>query len=149
MPDLDRTIPVGLLIGVNCPQALQPKDFIASVDQGPFAIRTALGWCISGPLHQRDSDCNNEMISCFRIKANETPIRISEIVQIGMTLQMYESELNNPSSNEMGSNWSLNLSFPNRADRDAKFDDDRRELDLSLVSDAEVAMPHSRAVARK
>ena len=27
MPDLDRTVPVGLLIGVNCPQALQPKDF--------------------------------------------------------------------------------------------------------------------------
>ena len=158
MPDLDRTVPVGLLIGVNCPQALQPRDFIVSVDQGPFAIRTALGWCISGPLHQRDSDRDIEMISCFRIKANETPIRTSETGQIGMTLQMYESELNYPSSNEMSSNWSSsnnagelvhsqeNLPFLNRVDQDTKFDDDRCESNMS-IRDAEVAMPHSRAQA--
>ena len=158
MPDLDRTVPVGLLIGVNCPQALQPKDFIASVDQGPFAIRTALGWCISGPLQRHDSDLDIETISCFRIKADETPICTPETGPIGMTLQVYESELNNPSSNEMSSNWSPsnkagelvhsqeNFPFLNRVDQDTKFDDDRCESNMS-VCDAEVAMPHSRAQA--
>ena len=99
MPDLDRTVPIGLLIGVNCrPKALQPRGFIPAADQGPFAVRTALGWCVSGPMQQHDIDSGRDITSCFRIKANETPIRTTEIGLTDMMLQIYESDFNEPFS---------------------------------------------------
>ena len=94
MPDLDKTVPIGLLIGVNCPKALQPRDFIAAADHGPFAVKTALGWCVSGPMQQCDIDSGSDITSCFRIKANETPIRTTEIGLSDMMLQIYESDFN-------------------------------------------------------
>ena len=41
---------VGLLIGVNVPKAIKPWDVISSADEGPFAVKNALGWVINGPL---------------------------------------------------------------------------------------------------
>lgn len=52
MPDRDRSIPVGLLIGANCSKALEPHQVIRSVNDGPFAVKTALGWCILGPVQK-------------------------------------------------------------------------------------------------
>lgn len=52
MPDKDEGLPVGLIIGVNCPKAMQPQAIVPSVDGSPFAIKTALGWCLSGLLDQ-------------------------------------------------------------------------------------------------
>ena len=34
----------------DVPQALQPMEFKASKNGGPFATRTKLGWVINGPL---------------------------------------------------------------------------------------------------
>ena len=41
---------VDLLIGVNFPKVMEPWDVISSADEGPFAVKTALGWVIKGPL---------------------------------------------------------------------------------------------------
>ena len=41
---------VGLLIGSDVPQALQPFEVRESKSGGPFATRTALGWVLNGPL---------------------------------------------------------------------------------------------------
>ena len=46
-PALDR-LKVGLLIGTDCPKAIEPKDFVASKDGGPFAISTFGGWTVQG-----------------------------------------------------------------------------------------------------
>lgn len=43
-----KDIPFGLLIGNNCPKALEPMQVISSEGQGPFAQRTRLGWCVVG-----------------------------------------------------------------------------------------------------
>ena len=40
---------VELLIGANCTQALDPVQVIARRDDGPYAMKTVLGWCILGP----------------------------------------------------------------------------------------------------
>lgn len=47
---------IGLLIGTNVPKALEPQEVIHSVNEGPYAVRTALGWTVNGPL--RDGNCN-------------------------------------------------------------------------------------------
>ena len=55
-------IEVGILIGANCPKALEPIKVISSQDNGPYAVKSRLGWCIVGPLqnssHQATHNCN-------------------------------------------------------------------------------------------
>ena len=41
---------VELLIGRNVPRALEPLEVIRSVEEGPYAIKTRLGWTVNGPL---------------------------------------------------------------------------------------------------
>lgn len=41
---------IELLIGTNVPKALEPLQVIRSVDDGPYAIKTILGWTVNGPL---------------------------------------------------------------------------------------------------
>ena len=48
LPEINAGI--GLLIGTNVPKALEPLEDIRSVDDGAYAIRTILGWTVSGLL---------------------------------------------------------------------------------------------------
>jgi len=41
---------IGLLIGINVPKAMEPWNVVPSVNNGPFAVETLLGWVINGPL---------------------------------------------------------------------------------------------------
>lgn len=47
---VDSTTEVGLLIGADCPNALEPKEVIPSQNDGPYAVKTELGWCVIGPV---------------------------------------------------------------------------------------------------
>ena len=44
----NEDISVDLLIGENCFEALEPVDIMPRQNDGPYAIRTALGWCVVG-----------------------------------------------------------------------------------------------------
>ncbi|XP_062605642.1 uncharacterized protein LOC134267449 [Saccostrea cucullata] len=50
---------VGLLIGVNAPKALEPWDVVPSAENGPFTVKTLLGWVINGPLEVTPNDNND------------------------------------------------------------------------------------------
>lgn len=51
---------IGLLIGVNAPKVLEPWRVINSRGNGPFAVKTLLGWVINGPLsHRVDRDMHD------------------------------------------------------------------------------------------
>lgn len=41
---------VELLIGVDVPKAMEPWQIINSQGNGPYAVRTLLGWVVNGPL---------------------------------------------------------------------------------------------------
>jgi hypothetical protein len=45
---------VGLLIGSDVPEVLQPREVRESKDGGPFATRTIFGWVLNGPLGRND-----------------------------------------------------------------------------------------------
>ena len=47
---------IGLLIGSDVPQILQPVEVRESKNGGPFATRTVLGWVLNGPLGRRGPD---------------------------------------------------------------------------------------------
>ena len=53
IPEYDPSIPIGLMIGGNCPKANDIMESVPSVDDGPYAKRTRLGWCIIGPIESR------------------------------------------------------------------------------------------------
>lgn len=52
---------VGLLIGMDVYKAMEPREIINSKDDGPYAVRTALGWVINGPLIS--TAANQELVS--------------------------------------------------------------------------------------
>jgi hypothetical protein len=54
VPQVDAD--VGLLIGNNHVDALEPFEIRNSQDKGPYAVRTALGWAINGPLGRHTSE---------------------------------------------------------------------------------------------
>lgn len=54
IPELDAE--VGLLIGTNAAMLMEPWEIINSKNNGPYAVRTLLGWVINGPLRARNGD---------------------------------------------------------------------------------------------
>ena len=57
IPKIDSEIE--LLIGNDVPEALEPQEVIRCEGYGPYAVRTALGWTINGPLNKRGSTTIN------------------------------------------------------------------------------------------
>lgn len=58
LPSIDAE--VGLLIGNNVHKALEPWQVINSRGDGPYAVRTALGWIVNGPLKPHTDTENSE-----------------------------------------------------------------------------------------
>ena len=60
---------MGLLIGANCAEALEPKEMISSSESGPYVVKTILGWCVVGPISCTSK--NGYKISCSRVSVEE------------------------------------------------------------------------------
>ncbi|KAI2645663.1 Cold shock protein 1 [Labeo rohita] len=53
---------VELLIGANVPEALEPWQVVRGQRNGPYAVKTILGWTVNGPLKGMEKDgtfCND------------------------------------------------------------------------------------------
>ena len=61
-------IGVGLLIGLNCPSALRPREIVYGEESDPYAVRSLLGWFINGPLGNLQQ---NGKITCNRINVDQ------------------------------------------------------------------------------
>ena len=59
----NESITAESLIGSHCLKASEPLEVLRSQENGPYAIRTALGWCVIGPIDMKDG----KIISCNRI----------------------------------------------------------------------------------
>ena len=89
IPDRDKSVPIGLIIGANCAKALEPHSVVRSVDGGPYAVKTALGWCISGPVNHKSVESTSQChITCHRVS-------VTEDAQLkDMITRMYNDEFN-------------------------------------------------------
>ena len=65
----DGNINVELLIGANCTRALEPIKVIPSRNDGPYLMKTVLGWCIVGPISYRNQ--SERKITCNRTAVME------------------------------------------------------------------------------
>lgn len=68
IPELDAE--VELLIGTNAPKFMEPWEIINSQGNGPYAVRTLLGWVVNGPLRGIGSGQRG----CPTVYANRTSI---------------------------------------------------------------------------
>ena len=59
---------VGILIGNNVPKATEPWEVTNSVGNGPYAVRTILGWAINGPLRNVAASGHIPSVSVHRIQ---------------------------------------------------------------------------------
>ena len=60
---------MGLLIGANCAEALEPKEVISSSESGPYVVKTILGWCVVGPISCTSK--NGDKVSCNCVSVEE------------------------------------------------------------------------------
>lgn len=84
LPEIDAD--VELLIGMNVPRALEPLKVIRSVDKGPYAIKTMLGWTVNGPL---GGECCDGAVSHPAVTIN----RISAVTLDELWKQQFKGDL--------------------------------------------------------
>lgn len=54
---------VELLIGTNVPKLLEPWEIINNEGQGPYAVKTLLGWVINGLVKEADDGRKTDCLS--------------------------------------------------------------------------------------
>ena len=82
--NLEENISVGLLIGENCTEALEPIQVLQRRNGDPYAFRSKLGWCVVGPV----SGTKNGSVSC-----NKIAIRQADMNQVGEHFFQSKKEL--------------------------------------------------------
>jgi len=70
---------VDLLIGNDVPKALEPKQVRESHDDGPYAIKTLLGWTLNGPLGRKGTQARTTNLIHSDVQLNEQFERYCEI----------------------------------------------------------------------
>ena len=68
IPAYMEDVEIGLLIGLNCPSAVRPRDIIHGGQNDPYAVRSLLGWHINGPIERK----GNGAVHCNRIQIHKT-----------------------------------------------------------------------------
>ena len=93
-------LPVGILIGSNCPQVLEPLAVIQSQNNGPYATKTRLGWCVTGPMEiqaEGSVQCHRTSVRVqdsshyFTFKETIKEVSIRESMLAMYNLDYYES----------------------------------------------------------
>ena len=71
-------IEIGLLIGFNCSVALLPREVVSAGDNDPYAIRTVLGWGVTGAV----GNCRNSSMEHFSYRTQTKEITCASVRQM-------------------------------------------------------------------
>ena len=66
---IKENLEIGLLIGFNCSAALLPRQVVAAGDDDPYAVRTLLGWGLTGIFENSDESQSSHF--AFRTSVKE------------------------------------------------------------------------------
>ncbi|XP_068224461.1 uncharacterized protein, partial [Palaemon carinicauda] len=90
IPEIMPEIDIGLLIGSNCPLAMEPLKIISTDGKGPFALQYRHGWTVSSPVE------DNSVTSTHRVNSNrivtEDIEQATEILSPNRILNILESD---------------------------------------------------------
>ncbi|XP_064635233.1 uncharacterized protein LOC135492610 [Lineus longissimus] len=136
LPSIDSDI--GLLIGTDVPKAMEPWDVIKSEGDGPYAVKTLLGWSINGPL----KGCNNPTCS------SATPVSVS-FTKVTLDEQLrnyYNTDFNESTVNDKEENSVEDKRFLKLVSESCKFENGHYVIGLPFKHDT-VVMPDNKKQA--
>lgn len=131
---------VDLLIGSNAPRMLEPWEVINSHGNGPYAVRTALGWTINGPLHAKDSTVTADLPSAL---VN----RISTVKLEKLLCEQYNHDFNESTPEKKGLSRE-DIQFLEITENSATLEDGHYSLKLPFKKE-NVSLPSNRSVAKQ
>lgn len=133
---------VGLLIGTNVVKALEPQEVIRSVKDGPYAVRTALGWTVNGPLRENIRGRTNHGYP--QIKMNRISVaRLEEL-----WTQQFKCDFPENAQGEQLEMSKEDQLFIDRVSKSTKLVNGHYSIGLPLKN-KDVNMPNNRAVAEQ
>ncbi|KAL7852267.1 hypothetical protein SRHO_G00180520 [Serrasalmus rhombeus] len=133
---------IGLLIGANVPRALEPEEVIHSVKNGPYAVKTMLGWTVNGPL--REDSCSMTKAGVPHVLSNRISVcRLEELWS-----QQFKYDFPEGRQDEQTEMSKEELLFMDRVSTSAQLKGGHYCIGLPLKN-KEVKMPNNRAIAEQ
>ena len=132
---------VDLLIGTDAPKVMEPWEVINSQDDGPYAVRTRVGWVINGPLRGTSSRSKS---GCPAVSANRISI---EHLQ-DMLVQQYNHDFNERATEEQIEMSREDVKFMNVVSSTAEMVEGRYCIDLPFRQE-DCVLPNNRCVAEQ
>ncbi|XP_071058619.1 uncharacterized protein [Pseudochaenichthys georgianus] len=133
---------VDLLIGTDVPQALEPWEVIRSVDGGPYAVKTMLGWTVNAPLR---GDRSSEM-TCGQPDVTVNRISVANLEDLWK--QQLKADFPECSQDEQMGPSREDCHFMEYVTKSAKLMDGHYCIGLPLRK-RDVSMPNNRRVAEQ
>ena len=132
---------VELLIGTDASKVMEPWELINSQDDGPYAVRTRVGWVINGPLRGGSSRSKSD---CPAVTAN----RISVEHLQDMLVKQYNHDFNERSSEEQIEMSREDIKFMNVMSNTTVLTGGHYCMDLPFRQENSV-LPNNRCVAEQ
>lgn len=131
---------IGLLIGSNVPKAMEPWMVINSQEDGPYAVKTTLGWTINGPLKKNSvSHSGQSTIRAHRISVVQLDELLQQQIRHDFPEQRHEERLEMSIEDHI---------FMERVTQSAKLVDGHYSIGLPLRKE-EAEFPNNRCVAEQ
>ena len=102
VPPYMEDVEIGLLIGLNCPSAVRPRDNDCGNENEPYVVRSLLGWHVNGPVNQRavnkyiqilksnsEDNVNGYIFAKTEIKERLTPQVVSRMFEVDFAEREY------------------------------------------------------------
>ncbi len=138
LPEIDANVEI--LIGTNVPSALEPLEVIRSVDGGPYAVKTILGWTVNGPL----GGCDDSPGCQSTVSIN----RISAVTLDELWNKQFKMDFPENKQDELVGMSKDDCKFLEIADRSVKLVDGHYSIALPL-KDRNLSLPDNRLIAEQ
>ncbi|KAJ8377835.1 hypothetical protein AAFF_G00251540 [Aldrovandia affinis] len=133
---------VGLLIGANVPKAMEPLQVVSSVDDGPYAVRTILGWTVNGPLRGG----SNIMETNKRTEVTANRISVAKLEELWQL--QFKQDFPDAGQNEDIEMSKDDHQFMNMVSQSSKLMDGQYSVCLPIRNKS-LCMPNNRSVAEQ
>lgn len=134
---------VGLLIGVNAYKAMEPWEIINSQNDGPYAVKTALGWVVNGPISRcQEKESDDGKRQSFLVN------RISVISVEDMLMKHYNADFPERRCDDRREQSQHDKQFMHTVTTSAQLVDGHFCIKLPLKDD-KVKMPCNRGIAEQ
>ena len=90
----DKDLPIGLLIGANCPECIKPIEIVPGGYNEPYGKLTVLGWGIIGNVatNSNKDDCIVNRIICEEVQIGQN-VRENRFIVPETTKEVYEDKI--------------------------------------------------------